>query len=138
MSMFDQLAGNLIHSALGQQGQDHPLLGAIVGLIQNHQGGLAGLIEQFKASGLAEQAASWVGTGSNLPISAEQLQQVLGSGTLAQLAGQLGISPGAASQSLADLLPGVIDKLTPNGQIEGGDVLQQGLSLLGGLFANKG
>ena len=139
MSMLEQLAGSLLNGALGgaqNTGGGNPLLAAVMGLIEQ-QGGLAGLIAKFQSSGLGDQAASWVSTGSNLPLNADQLQSALGSDTLAQLASQLGVNPGEASGSLAQLLPQVIDQLTPNGQIEGGDVLQQGLSALGGLFGNK-
>lgn len=139
MSMLEQLAGSLLNGALGgtqNPGSGNPLLAAVTGLIEQ-QGGLAGLIAKFQASGLGDQAASWVSTGANLPIDADQLQSALGSDALAQIAGQLGINPGEASGSLAKLLPQVIDQLTPNGQVEGGDALQQGLSALGGLFGGK-
>lgn len=139
MSMLEQLAGGLLNGALGGTPNaegSNPLLAAVMGLIQQ-QGGLAGLVAKFQSSGLGDQAASWVSTGANLPIDADQLQSALGSDTLAQIAGQLGINPGEASGSLAQLLPQVIDQLTPNGQVEGGDALQQGLSALGGLFGGK-
>jgi uncharacterized protein YidB (DUF937 family) len=60
---------------------------------------------------------SWVSTGKNLPISADQIQQALGSGQLGAIAEKLGMSQGDASAKLAELLPDVVDKLTPNGQI---------------------
>ena len=139
MSLFEQLTGSLLNGALGNnQGEDaaNPVLNAVMALIEQ-QGGLAGLIAKFQSSGLGNQAASWVGTGANLPLDADQLQSVLGSDSLTRIAGQLGIDPGEASGSLAQLLPQIIDQLTPNGRIEGGDALQQGLSALGGLFGGK-
>lgn len=139
MSMLEQLAGNLLNGALGGaqgQGGGNPLLSAVMGLIEQ-QGGLGGLIAKFQSSGLGDQAASWVSTGANLPLNADQLQSALGSDTLAQIASQLGVNASDASGSLAQLLPQVVDQLTPNGQIEGGDALQQGLSALGGLFGSK-
>lgn len=137
MSMLDQLAGSLLNSVTGgAQGSQNPLLGAVMGLIEQ-QGGLSGLISRFQSSGLGDQAASWVSTGTNLPINAEQLQAALGSEAVSRIASQLGVDASQASGSLADLLPTVIDKLTPNGQVEGGDVLQQGLAALGGLFQNR-
>lgn len=139
MSLFEQLTGSLLNGALGNnQGEDaaNPVLNAVMALIEQ-QGGLAGLIAKFQSSGLGDQAASWVGTGANLPLDADQLQSVLGSDSLTRIAGQLGIDPGEASGSLAQLLPQIIDQLTPNGRIEGGDALQQGLSALGGLFGGK-
>ena len=72
---------------------------------------------------------SWVGTGQNLPISAEQIQNVLGSERVKQFAAKAGISPEVASSKLAELLPAVVDRLTPDGKApEGGDFLQQVLS----------
>jgi uncharacterized protein YidB (DUF937 family) len=108
-------------------------------LINNQPGGLGGLVQSFQQGGLGEVVNSWVSTGQNLPVSAEQLQSVLGGGQLQNIAAQLGVSPEQASGSLADLLPQVVDKLTPNGQLPegGGDLLAQGMDLLkkGGLFS---
>jgi uncharacterized protein YidB (DUF937 family) len=73
-----------------------------------------------------------VSTGKNLPISADQIKQGLGSGPLAQLAGKAGLSSDAASNHLASLLPNVIDKLTPDGRIPDSNLLEQGLNLLRG------
>lgn len=80
-------------------------------------GGLGALIETFTRNGLGEQAQSWIGTGQNLPISADQLQQVLGGDLLSDIARQLGTSPQEASSGLADLLPQLIDQLTPQGRL---------------------
>lgn len=76
-------------------------------------------------------------TGQNLPVSAEQIRSVLGGSSLQGLVEQLGVSPEQASGCLDELLPQVVDHLTPNGQLpEGGDLLAQGLDLLKGkLFA---
>ncbi|GAA5784593.1 hypothetical protein GCM10007860_11580 [Chitiniphilus shinanonensis] len=101
------------------------------------EGGVAGLVERFQNGGLAEVAQSWVGTGGNLPISPEQIQSVLGSDVVRQLADKVGIDPQAAAGHLAELLPQVVDKLTPNGQLPaegGGDALSLGLGALGKLF----
>lgn len=103
-------------------------------LINNPQlGGLSGLIQQFQQGGLAEVVNSWVSTGQNLPISAEQIQGALGSSTVQDIAAQLGLSSEQASGELAKFLPQVIDQLTPNGTVpQGGDLLAQGLDLLKG------
>ena len=82
-------------------------------------------------AGLGQQAQSWVSTGQNLPISAEQITQVLGSGQLRDIAKQLGIDHTDAAGGLADLLPQVVNHLTPNGAVQD-DLVQQGLSLLRG------
>lgn len=85
-------------------------------------GGLSGLVQAFSKGGLGEVVQSWVGTGANLPISGEQLQSVLGgAGGLGQIAQQLGLTESDAAHQLAQVLPGLVDKVTPQGQIpEGG------------------
>ena len=100
---------------LGQQGQ-----GA----------GLESLVQAFQKNGLGEIVNSWVSTGQNLPISAQQIQQGLGGDLLKQLAGQAGLSTEAASGQLASLLPTLVDQLTPEGKIPNITALEQGLSLL--------
>lgn len=116
------------------------LIQAALGMFSNSgnaQGGLQGLIGAFQHAGLSDIVASWVGTGQNLPISAEQIQQALGGGHLAELAQAAGLSHEGAAGHLADLLPGLIDKLTPGGQVpEAGNInpaelLQQFSSLFG-------
>ena len=135
MSLLDQALGAL---AGGRSGDNSALLQTVMQLVNNPQnGGLEGLIQSFQQGGLGEIVNSWVSTGQNLPISAEQIQSVLGDSSLSGLAAQLGVSPEQASGSLADMLPQLIDQLTPNGQMpQGGDLLTQGLDMLkkGGLF----
>lgn len=134
MGLLDSVVGSL--TAGNAQG-GNGLLDTVMQLIQNQPGGLAGLVQSFQQGGLAEVVNSWVSTGQNLPVSAEQLQAVLGGGQLQNIAAQLGVSPEQASGSLAELLPQVVDKLTPDGQLpQGGELLAQGMDLLkkGGLF----
>ena len=135
MSLLDQALGAL---AGGQSGDSSALLQTVMQLVNNPQnGGLEGLIQSFQQGGLGEIVNSWVSTGQNLPISAEQVQSVLSDSSLSGLAAQLGVSSEQASGSLADMLPQLIDQLTPNGQMpQGGDLLTQGLDMLkkGGLF----
>ena len=118
MGLLDSLAGQVLGSLSNSGDARHAgLLEAIGGLINQHPGGLAGLISTFERSGLGVVAASWVGTGANLPISPEQLQSVLGSTQLDSIARSLGFAPHEASGHLAELLPQVIDKLTPQGTL---------------------
>ncbi|MES2106429.1 MAG: YidB family protein [Pseudomonadota bacterium] len=95
------------------------LMQAAIGMLSNNQGGggLQGLIGTFQQSGLGDIVGSWVGTGQNLPISADQIKQALGSGQLQQLADAAGISHDSAAGHLAELLPGVINHLTPDGTV---------------------
>jgi uncharacterized protein YidB (DUF937 family) len=135
MGLLDQLTGMLS----GGSGEGQGGVAGAVGSLLESQGGVSGLIEKFQQGGLGDVVGSWVGTGDNQPVSAEQIQQVLGSEQISALAGKLGLDPEQVSQGLSQYLPQVIDHLTPNGQVPegGGDLLSQGLDLVKGLF-NKG
>jgi len=128
MGLMDMVGG-----LLGQGGQgQNPLVSAALGLIQNHPGGIQGLLGQFQEQGLGDQVASWIGTGANQGISAEQLQSVLGSDQLQQLASRFGLSQGDAASGLASALPQVVDQLSPQGSLpEGGEVMNLLKGLLG-------
>ena len=118
---------------------DNFLLETVISMITDPQsGGLNGLIEKVSAGGLGEQVASWVSTGQNLPISAEQIQAVLGSSFVQGLAAQMGINTADVAGSLAGLLPQVVDKLTPEGQVPGENtLLELGLAGLTSLLNTK-
>ena len=131
MGLFDQVVG----AVSGQQAEgENALLSTVLQLVNNPQtGGLAGLVQSFQNGGLGEIVKSWVSTGQNLPISADQIQSALGSGPLQNIASQLGLNTEQVSGQLAELLPQVVDKLTPDGSIpEGSDLLAQGMNLLKG------
>lgn len=80
-------------------------------------GGLDGLLRQFQAAGLGQQADSWVGTGANLPVSADDLARVFGRDRISQIAAQAGVSEEEASGGLASLLPEFVNQLTPKGEL---------------------
>jgi uncharacterized protein YidB (DUF937 family) len=84
----------------------------------NQHGGIGGILDKFKTGGLGDVAASWVGKGENLPISADQISSVLGNGAIAEMAAKFGISPETLSAQIAEHLPTVVDKMTPNGSVE--------------------
>lgn len=135
MGLFDQVVSGLAANALG--GKGNGLAEMALQLVNQYPGGISGLLQAFQQGGLGEIVNSWVSTGQNLPVSGEQLSTALGNEFIAKLAGQFGIAPQEASNSLADILPGLVDQLTPNGKMpEGGDLLAQGLGMLkkGGLF----
>ena len=116
MGLLDSVLGSLTQGGSGAGG--NPLLDTVLSLVNNPDtGGLAGLLQKFQEHGLGNVADSWVSTGKNLPISGDQIQEALGSGALGDIASKLGLSTGDVSSQLADLLPGVVDKLTPNGQV---------------------
>ena len=103
----------------GLQGQ---WLNVVVGMLGNDAagGGLGGLVTKFGKSGLGDVIGSWISTGQNLPVSADQLSQVLGHDTIADIARQLGVSHGDAAGQLSQMLPQIVDKLTPHGQAPAG------------------
>jgi len=132
MGLFDEvmkLAGS------GVSGEHANMTTAVMQMLQSGQGGgLSGLVEAFQNKGLGDIVSSWVGTGQNLPVSAGQVQSALGSDYVQQLAAKAGISPEVAGPALAALLPIIIDKLTPNGQLpaSGGGLLDAALGLIKG------
>jgi uncharacterized protein YidB (DUF937 family) len=80
-------------------------------------GGLGGLLEQMQRAGYGEQARSWVGTDQNMPISPDVLGQIFGQGGIEEIARQAGLTPQQTSEGLSELLPEVVDHVTPNGQV---------------------
>lgn len=138
MGLFDGVIGEVLNN-LGQagesQGGGNPALQMVMGLMQQN-GGLGGLVDMLSRNGLGQQAASWVGSGENLPVSADQLGQALGSGPLGELAGRFGLDPQALSGSLAQYLPEAVNQLTPDGRLpdnaNSNELLEKGLSALAG------
>lgn len=122
MNLLQGILGAVGAMQGGQQPAGNPMLNAVLGMLSNsgpgtvNPGGLGGLLSMFQNAGLGNVIQSWIGTGQNLPINADQLQQVLGSDTLEQLARQMGLSPQDASGQLSQLLPQIVDALTPQGQ----------------------
>ena len=129
MGLLDDMENKIVTGVLGHS--SNPLAAALLQMIQNHPGGLAGLIQSFREKGLGEVVSSWVSTGQNLPISADQIQQVLGSGALQQLAAKAGISPETISSQLSTLMPTLVDKLTPNGTVpQQSELMEAGMKLM--------
>jgi uncharacterized protein YidB (DUF937 family) len=124
MGLLDTVLGAINGASSNDSTAAHPdLLHAALGMLSSDAsgGGLQGLIQKFEQGGLADVVSSWVGTGNNLPISADQLQSVLGPDTISSLASKLGLSGADVSQQLSQILPKVVDQLTPNGAVpEGG------------------
>ena len=117
MGLFDSVLGALAgepHTANGTTAASSPLMGMISGLL-TQSGGLQGLAQQFAQSGHGDAFSSWVGTGQNQPISGDQIQRVLGSAQVQQLAARFDLDPMQVSHFLAECLPKVVDGLTPKG-----------------------
>ena len=169
MGLLDSVIGALGQGAGGQQNPQSALISAIVSMIAQGGGGssggglggmlgsalggatqgggagglggLGGLVEQFARHGMGDIAKSWVSPGQNLPVSPDQLGKVLGQDTLGNMASQLGMNQGDLLGQLAHMLPQVVDKLTPQGQIPQGDIHGMGDQLgglLGGLLGAAG
>jgi uncharacterized protein YidB (DUF937 family) len=150
MGLLDALIGNVLGSGLGGNQRQDPLgsvLGGLAGgnqaqsgnmllqvvlLLLQQNGGLEGVLNRFRQGGLGQQADSWVGTGQNMNISKNELQQIFGSSTLRDLASQLGMPEEQANSTMAQVLPELINQLTPQGQVpeNGDDEIAQGLSML--------
>jgi uncharacterized protein YidB (DUF937 family) len=139
MGLLDSVVGGMLGGG-GSGGGNSQLLQIIMGMLSNqgggglgglggsgglggmvNSGGLAGLVQQFQRGGLGDVAASWVSTGPNQPVSGEQLQSVFGNDMVAQIAQQLGMSHGDTLGQMSQLLPHVVDKLTPNGELPTGN-----------------
>jgi len=109
----------------------NPLLMMVLQLVQQN-GGLQGLLGKLQQSGYGQQAQSWVGTGPNLPIDPSSLQQILGHAQLGQIAQQLGMTHEEAADGVAQMLPQVVDQMTPAGQIpeNHSDLVNEALAIL--------
>jgi uncharacterized protein YidB (DUF937 family) len=137
MGIFDEVVAMATGGAsqAQQQGQHATALSAILDYVNSPQvGGLAGLQAKFQQGGLGSIISSWISTGQNLPVSAEQLQGVLHSGALQQAAQKAGIDPTQLTGMMSALLPSLVDKLTPNGQLPDASALQ---TMLKGFAAGR-
>ena len=134
MSFLDQVIRSAVGSALGSlssRGRS-PIVMALLALLASRTmagrgstqapasddlGGLGGLVERFRQGGLDDIINSWIGTGANKPISAHQLHDALGSETVGDLSRETGMPRDDLLSQLSQVLPGVVDKLTPRGQL---------------------
>ncbi len=121
MGIFDELSNSpAIKGALGQ------LEAAVVPVVLNQvlgsggQGGLSSIVAKLQQSGLGAQVSSWLGNGENLPITADQLKQVLSNDQVKQLAAKFGIPVDQVLAALAQQLPATVDQHSPNGTLPHG------------------
>jgi uncharacterized protein YidB (DUF937 family) len=148
MGLFD-IAESMLSSALsgGTLGTSQPgglntqdVLGSVMGALNNHPGGVGGVVQSLSQGGLGDVVNSWIGSGQNSSITPGQIQGALGSGPINEIASKLGISPDMAGTVLSQVLPHIVDHLTPNGQVPQGGLSGAGSSLLqsilGGSFGN--
>jgi uncharacterized protein YidB (DUF937 family) len=134
MGLLDEVLA-MAGSSGSQQTQHATALTAIMSYINSPQvGGLAGLQHMFQQGGLGSVVSSWIGSGQKLSVSPDQLQNVLHTGALQQAAQQAGMNPSQLTGMMSSLLPHLVDKLTPNGQIPDASALQQ---MLKGLSSSQ-
>jgi len=114
MGILDSLESSGI---LGQLGA--AVLPAVLGEVlgTGNQGGLNAIVAKLQQAGLGNQVNSWLGNGQNLPITADQIKQVLGSDVVRQLAAKYNIPVDQISEVLAHQLPLAVDQASPNGKL---------------------
>jgi uncharacterized protein YidB (DUF937 family) len=119
MGLLDGLLGNVMGGMTGggQSPQGGSQLIQMVLQMLQQNGGIEGLLARMQQAGYGQQAQSWIGTGQNMPISPDALSQIFGQGQLGQIAQQLGLPQQDAAGGLAQMLPDVVDQMTPQGQI---------------------
>ena len=132
MGILDDVVGKVKAAAGGSGGEPSSLADWVLGLLSGAGpgGGLQGLIQSFQSKGLGDIVSSWVGTGRNLPISGEELKTGLGADLIGQLASKAGLSADVATSKLTEILPILVDKLTPEGNVPESGLLRQGLDFL--------
>jgi uncharacterized protein YidB (DUF937 family) len=113
-------AGGMPGMGAGPAQGGSPLLMILLQLLQQN-GGLGGLMGRMQQSGMGDQVQSWIGSGQNQAISPDALAQIFGQGQLGQIAQQLGMSQQEAAGGLAQMLPDLVDEMTPQGQIPAND-----------------
>jgi len=127
MGLLDKIISMASGSLSADSGQGG-MLDQVLNTINSPSiGGIPGLIEKFQNGGLGEVVSSWIGTGENQPVSGDQIANTLGADKIKDIAASLGVSDTEAADGLASILPQLIDKLTPNGQVPEGNALQEGL-----------
>jgi uncharacterized protein YidB (DUF937 family) len=118
VGLFDQIVSGALRGALGEAEQSAlpGLLGQLLG--QTNLGNIGGLLQQLQQGGLGAQVSSWLGNGTNMPVSPDQLRGALGNEQLQQLARQAGLPVDQLLAMLAQHLPQTVDRISPNGALD--------------------
>lgn len=117
MGLLEDMAGKAMGAASTGSPAEASIASEVLQMVNRQPGGLSGLVQLFHEKGLGGVINSWISNGQNLPVSSTQIQDVLGSDRIKQLAAKIGISPNTAGSTLAQVLPTVVDHLTPQGRI---------------------
>jgi uncharacterized protein YidB (DUF937 family) len=118
MGILDSLENSgVLKGALGQL--EAAVLPVVLSEVLGNgsQGGLNAIVAKLQQAGFGDQVKSWIGNGQNLPITAEQLQQVLGSDTVKQLAARFNLPIDQLGKVLAEQLPLAVDHASPDGKL---------------------
>jgi uncharacterized protein YidB (DUF937 family) len=128
-----------ILSMLGGQKGEAGGLASIMKLFggNGNSAGLQGVMSQFKSNGMGEQVQSWIAQGKNQPVTGDQIRQVVDPAQLDQLAQQAHITPEEASNQVAQVLPQMVDKATPQGQMPSGDPFAHGMDSFKQMFSRQ-
>lgn len=129
MKMGQELLGDKMGDLSG-------VMEALSGLTSGEGLDIAGIAEKLKEGGLGEQVTSWLGDGDNAPVSADQLTSALGSDKIGEVASKLGVDPSAAAETLSQLMPSMMDKMSSGGSLldslgSGGNPLDMAKNLFG-------
>jgi uncharacterized protein YidB (DUF937 family) len=100
----------------GKGGSGNQMMGALGGLVEQ-AGGVQGILSKLEASGLGDKVDSWIGTGANKSISADEVKQALGEDQVKQAAAKAGVSEDQAAGGIAEALPELIDRVSPDGKL---------------------
>jgi uncharacterized protein YidB (DUF937 family) len=137
MGVFDSVVNRLTGGKEDLAGAPKKLVEGAVELIDAQKGGLQAMVDKLSASGLGEHVKSWVGTGANLPVTADQIKHALSPQELDMLALKTKLSVEEVTSHLAAALPQIVDKLTPDGKITPGSLVEKAQGLLGKLGFGK-
>jgi len=125
MGLLDEL-GSSLKGAMGQvlsqavgdvEANALPVLLSQV-LSKTDLGSVSGLVAKLQEAGLGNQVSSWLGNGSNLPVTPDQLRAALGNEQVKQMANAIGLPADKLLSVLSEYLPAAIDKMSPNGKLQ--------------------
>lgn len=136
-SLIKDVVGSQGSSAGADPGQQHGIVTGLLHMISS-QGGVGGFTDHLRNNGLGSQVDSWVGNGENQAVAPQQVQSALGQNRITELAQRAGVSPAIAGTIAATVLPMLINKLTPGGQVPAGNSLSGMLGGLGGMLGGLG